>query len=148
MKFLLDTNVISEITRTRPDEGVLNFLHESDEDRTYLSAVTWAELQRGVALLPAGARRQRLSDWLEHDLRDRFGPRILSIDVDIAERWGVLMAASKENGRNVSVMDGFIAATALVHDLCIVTRNEKDFSELGVRLINPWASTDPDAGRA
>jgi hypothetical protein len=144
MSWLLDTNVISELVRARPDPRVLAFIHEADEDRLYLSAITWAEIRRGIALLPVGRKRQLLEDWLAQDLRARFQSRILPIDAEIAEHWGSLMAAAKANGQQVSTIDGLIAASAVVHDLQLVTRNTKDFAKLGVRLFNPWTSANPD----
>lgn len=138
MNLLLDTNVVSELARQRPNEGVFNFFDEADEDRIFLSALSWAEIRRGIALMPEGAKKKALTAWLEDELRERFGARILPVDHDIADRWGVLMAVTKQRGRAVPVIDGFLAATALVHNLCIVTRNTKDFEDLGVRLLNPW----------
>lgn len=139
MNLLLDTNVIVELVRPRPNPNVLTFIHESDEDRMFVSAVTWAELSRGIALLPDGAKRQRLAEWLETDLRERFASRTLSIDAPVADRWGFLMAEMQRKGRALEMMDGFIAATAHYHGLAIVTRNVTDFDDLGVPLINPWA---------
>ena len=141
MNLLLDTNVLSELVRERPHPNVLRFIHEADEDRIFLSAMTWAEIRRGIALLPSGRKQERLTAWLEDDVRERFGPRLLPISIDIADRWGILMAKAKTNGRAVSVMDGFLAATALAHDLHLVTRNVKDFEHLGVEMIDPWAIT-------
>lgn len=148
MNLLLDTNVLSELVRECPHPNVLRFIHEADEDRIFLSAMTWAEIRRGIALLPLGRKRDRLTAWLEDDLRERFGPRLLPISLDIADRWGVLMANAKTMGLAVSVVDGFLAATALAHNLCLVTRNVKDFESLGVELLNPWASADPAAAPA
>jgi len=139
MKWLLDTNVLSELVRERPHPGVLDFIHETDEDRIFLSAMTWAELRRGIALLPSGRKRDRLTTWLEDDVRERFGARLLPVSIDIADRWGVLMAEAKTSGHSVSTIDGFLAATALEHNLHLVTRNSKDFQMLGVALFNPWA---------
>ena len=138
MNYLLDTNVLSELVRENPHPNVMTFIHETDEDRFFLSVMSWAEIRRGIALLPEGRKRERLAQWLNEDLRERFAGRLLPIDLTIADRWGQLMANAKSRGRSPSVVDGLLAATAWVHNLQIVTRNEKDFSDLEVRLFNPW----------
>ena len=143
MTFLLDTNVLSEVTRPKPDSAVIRFLHERDEDRMAVSAVTIAEIRRGIALLPQGRRRRVLANWLEGDLVERFGPRILPIDVRVALVWGDLMGRARTAGLALHVMDGFLAATALTYGLVLVTRNEKDFADTGVSLFNPWSGAPP-----
>jgi predicted nucleic acid-binding protein len=141
MNVLLDTNVLSEARRPAPDLKVLAWLDSVDEDRVFISTASIAELRRGVALMSAGRRRDALTAWIGNDLPMRFANRILPIDQPIAERWGDLMAESRRGGHALSVMDGFFAATALAHDLTLVTRNTKDFAPFGVPLLNPWAST-------
>jgi len=89
-------------------------------------------------LLEDGRRRTALAAWLAHDLSARFSERVLPIDHAVAERWGDLMAQSRRSGVALSVMDGFFAATALAHNLTLVTRNVKDFAAFGVPLLNPW----------
>ncbi|MBV9136058.1 MAG: type II toxin-antitoxin system VapC family toxin [Hyphomicrobiales bacterium] len=138
MNVLLDTNVLSELRRPAPELKVLSWLDSVDEDRVFISTASIAELRRGVALMSAGRRRDALAAWIGIDLPARFGNRILSIDPAIAERWGDLMAESHRTGKALSVMDGFFAATALAHDLTLVTRNTKDFSPFDVPLFNPW----------
>lgn len=136
MNLLLDTNVLSEVRRPAPSPKVLAWLDTIDEDRAFISVATIAELRRGIALLDDGRRRAAL--WLAHDLPARFADRVLPIDHAVAERWGDLMAQSRMGGVPLSVMDGFFAATALVHHLTLVTRNVKDFAAFGVPLLNPW----------
>ena len=138
MNVLLDTNVLSEVRRPAPDLRVLAWLDAIDEDRTYISVASIAELKRGIALMDDGRRRIALSDWLAQDLPERFAGRILPIDPAIAGRWGDLMAEARMSGFALSVMDGFFAATALDRNLVLATRNTKDFSPLGVSLFNPW----------
>lgn len=138
MNLLLDTNVLSEVQRPAPSPKVLAWLDTIDEDRTFISVASIAELRRGIALLEDGRRRTALSVWLAHDLPERFAGRILPIGPAVAERWGDLMAQSRRSGIALSVMDGFFAATALTNDLALVTRNVKDFAALGVKLLNPW----------
>jgi predicted nucleic acid-binding protein len=138
MKVLLDTNVLSEVRRPAPDPKVLAWLDTIDEDRAFISVASIAELRRGIALMDDGRRREALAAWLAVDLPARFSGRILPIDPAIAERWGDLMAQSRREGFALSVMDGFFAATALVSELVLATRNTKDFAPLGVPLFNPW----------
>ena len=139
MSYLLDTNVVSEWTRPRPDPGVLAWLDAVDEDRVFLSVVTLAELRRGVARLPAGAKRDRLDDWLRRDLLLRFEDRILPVDPDVADSWGEIVAARDAMGRPLAAMDALVAATTIVHRLTLVTRNEMDFQLTLGPIVNPWS---------
>ncbi|MBR1208184.1 MULTISPECIES: type II toxin-antitoxin system VapC family toxin [unclassified Bradyrhizobium] len=138
MKVLLDTNVLSEVRRPAPEPKVLAWLDTIDEDRAFISVASIAELRRGIALMDDGRRREALAAWLAVDLPGRFSGRILPIDPAIAERWGDVMAQARQSGFALSVMDGFFAATALVGELVLATRNTKDFAPLGVSLLNPW----------
>lgn len=138
MNVLLDTNVLSEVRRPVPDLKVLAWLDAIDEDRTFISVASIAELKRGIALMDEGRRRDALASWLAGDLPARFAGRIVPIDPAIAERWGDLMAQARRSGIALSVMDGFFAATALARELVLATRNTKDFAPLGVLLFNPW----------
>ncbi|TGN89296.1 type II toxin-antitoxin system VapC family toxin [Bradyrhizobium yuanmingense] len=138
MNLLLDTNVLSEVQRPAPSPKVVAWLDRIDEDRAFISVASIAELRRGIALLEDGRRRTALAAWLAHDLPARFAERVLPIDQTVAERWGDLMAQSRKSGVALSVIDGFFAATALVNDLTLVTRNVKDFAAFGVPLLNPW----------
>jgi toxin FitB len=138
LNYLLDTNVVSEWTKLRPDEGVINWLAETDEDRIFLSVITLAELRHGAQRLPAGARRVRLEQWLSHDLTQRFDARVLPVNEGIADTWGRLMAAAQGVGRQAGTMDALIAATASHHSMTLVTRNVTDFMVLGVLVANPW----------
>lgn len=138
MNVLLDTNVLSEVRRPAPDPKMLAWLDTVDEDRAFISVASIAELRRGIALMDDGRRREALTAWLAEDLPARFAGRILPIDPAIAERWGYLMAQARQSGFALSVMDGFFAATALVRELVLATRNTKDFAPLGVSLLNPW----------
>jgi len=138
VNLLLDTNVLSEVQRPTPAPKVLTWLDGVDEDRVFLSVASIAELTRGIALMDDGRRRAALAAWLDNDLPERFGDRILPIDYAVAPRWGDLMAQSRKSGVALSVMDGFFAATALAKELTLVTRNVKDFDSFGVPLLNPW----------
>lgn len=138
MNFLLDTNVLSEVRRPQPDPNVLTWLDQVDEDRVYLSVISIAEIARAVALLESGKRKTELAQWLENDLPIRFGGRVIAVDMPAALVWGQLMAAAKNGGYALSVMDGWIGATAQAKELTLVTRNTKDFENLGIALLNPW----------
>jgi toxin FitB len=138
--YVLDTNVISEVVRPRPDANVINWLDETDEDRLYLSVVALAELRRGVELMPPGRRRNALTVWLTEDLPARFDGRVLPVDRTVADAWGTVMARARRAGVGLSSMDGFFAATADVHGFTLVTRNVSDFRALGISLLNPWQS--------
>jgi predicted nucleic acid-binding protein len=139
--FLLDTNIPSELIRTQPEPRVTQWVR-SQEDRTlFLSAVSIGELRRGFTMLPAGNRRTRLERWFEDDLLVWFDRRILPLTKTVANRWGVLDGECQLRGMAANTADGMIAATALEHDLTLVTRNTKDFTGLGVSILNPWDVT-------
>ena len=138
MNFLLDTNVISEWVKPQPNRNVVSWLAEADEDRVFVSVVSFAEIRRGVELIAPGRRRQRLSQWLDHELPLRFEGRILTIDRAVADTWGVVVARREKVGQTLGSIDGFVAATAEVHGLTLVTRNTIDFDQVGISLLNPW----------
>jgi predicted nucleic acid-binding protein len=138
VNFLLDTNVVSEWTKSRPDAGLVAWLAEADEDRIFLSVITIAELRHGIERLPAGARRRRLDTWLTEQVPLRFEARLRVIDAETANIWGQVMARGQAAEHPPGTMDAFIAATVLRHEMTLVTRNVADFETLGVRLVNPW----------
>jgi predicted nucleic acid-binding protein len=138
VNFLLDTNVVSELVKVTPHAQVVKWLFEADEDSIFLSTVTVAEIRYGIEGMPAGNRRDRLIAWLENDLIARFEPRILSVDLAVADAWGSIVARSNKGGRKLTVIDGFLAATAELHGMTLVTRNVRHFENLGIQLFNPW----------
>ena len=138
--FLLDTNCISELIRANPDPLVLAWIQTAREDLLFLSVLTLGEIRKGVAGLSQGKRRAQLEAWLELDLQARFAGRVLAIDSQIADRWGLLTADAKRKGRPLSAIDGLLAATALHHNLTIVSRNVNDFTPAHVPVLNPWSS--------
>ncbi len=140
MRLLLDTNVLSEVTKPRPDGRVLEWLDRLDEDRTFISVVSIAEIRRGVALMDSGRKRDALAEWLARDLPARFEYRVIPVEESVALAWGDLMGLAKRAGRGLASMDGLIAATAIAHDLTLATRNTKDFEGFGIDIIDPWAS--------
>lgn len=138
MNFLLDTNVISEPMKARPNAGVLDWLAAVDEDSTFLSVVTITELRYGIERLATGRRRDLLERWLRKDLSSRFEGRILPVDVGIADACGKLVARSESLGRPIEPRDAFVAATAEVHGLTLVTRNASDFEPTLKAIETPW----------
>ncbi|MBN9064265.1 MAG: VapC toxin family PIN domain ribonuclease [Rhizobiales bacterium 65-9] len=140
MKFLLDTNVVSELSRPNADARLTAWASQLPEDKLFLSVITVAEVRRGIANLPPGKKRSDLDEWLRSGLLDRFRDRILGVTIGVAELWGLLAAHAKSKGIGFEVMDGFIAATAIEHDLVVATRNTRDFSALDLKFINPWLS--------
>jgi predicted nucleic acid-binding protein len=136
--FLLDTNVPSELTRPKPDPRVAQWLENTDDELMYVSVISIGEVCKGFTVHPEEHRRASLRQWLENELRPWFAGRILPISEAIAERWGVLEGECQLKGLTFSAPDGLIAATALEHDLTVVTRNVKDFTGLGVAVLNPW----------
>ncbi len=137
MNFLLDTNLVSEWTRPRPNRGVIEWLAQADEDRVFISVITLAELRHGVDRLPVGKRRSQLDEWLRAALPLRFEGRVLAIDAVVADACGTLVAQRDAMGRPIQAMDALIAATARVRQLSVVTRNVDDFKP-SVAAINPW----------
>ena len=135
--FLLDTNVVSELIRSQPEPRVQSWIAAQDDVLLYLSVVTVGELHKGLGLLPPSERWKKLEHWLRQDLTPRFRGRILPVTHAIAERWGALEARCHLNGVGLSTADGMIAATALEHDLTVVTR-DASFTRLGVMVLNPW----------
>ena len=136
--FLLDTNVPSELTRPKSDPQVEKWLDDADDDQLFFSVVSLGEIFKGLTILPESKRRQQLQRWIDETLRPWFEGRILPVSEPIAERWGILAGECQLKGRPLKVADGLIAATALEHGLTVVTRNVKDFSDLNVRVFNPW----------
>lgn len=139
MNFLLDTNVISEWVKPRPDSGVATWLAGADEDRVFVSVISLTELRYGIERLPAGARRQRLERWLQEELPGRFEGRVLPVDGEVADISGRLMAHNEAIGRTIGTMDVFIAATARVQGLTLVTHNVSHFEAMVKPVVNPWA---------
>jgi len=138
MSFLLDTNVVSESTKPRPNVGVVAWLTGVDEESVFLSVITLTELRYGVERLAPGRRRQRLDRWLQEELPLRFEGRILPIDALVADACGKLVAQTESVGRPIEARDAFIAATAQVHQLTLVTRNASHFETTVKSILTPW----------
>ena len=136
MSYLLDTNVLSELVRPKPSEAVLVWFSGVPDESLYISALTIGEIRKGVEGVKDIKCKEKIRVWLEHELPEWFDKRVLSIDIDVAERWGRLQAQAQ---RPVPAIDSLLAATALHHGLRMVTRNEKDFAYQGLEVINPWS---------
>jgi predicted nucleic acid-binding protein len=137
--FLLDTNVVSELTRPRPDVGVTNWMNAADEEFLFLSVLTLGEVRKGIATVQDPARKVRLETWLSRGLIARFDGRILGIDQAVADRWGQITGSLALRGTPLSVIDGLLAATALHHNLTLVTRNKRDVEFTGAAVLDPWS---------
>jgi toxin FitB len=138
MSFLLDTNAVSEWVKPRPNPGLIGWMESADEDRIFISVVSFAELRYGVERMAAGRRRSRLEQWLHQDLPLRFEDRILPVDANVADAWGITVSRNEAAGRPIGAMDAFLAATAETHQLTLVTRNVSDFPMLK-SVLNPWS---------
>jgi predicted nucleic acid-binding protein len=137
--YLIDTNVISEYNREQlPHPGVVKWLDTTPEASQYVSVLTLAEIEKGILRKEEGKRRRDLQRWFDEDLPARFAGRILAFDAQVASRWAHLTASLLDKGRPLPTLDSQIAATALAHDLVLITRNVKDYAGTGIEVLNPW----------
>lgn len=141
MSWLLDTCVISELVKPRPKTSVVAWIEGNGEDTMFLSVITIGELEKGISRLPGSTKRKQLERWVRHDLAERFRDRLLAIDLNIAARWGTIIGVAEADGQPLPVIDAIIAATALQHDMAIVTRNTGDLERCGAPCVNPWLET-------
>lgn len=135
MKYLLDTNVLSELFKKQPEPKVSGWLKEAEQDSLFLSVLTLGEIRKGIEKMEQGSRKARLVQFLEKEVPAQFEERILPVDLEVAETWGLLEAHA---GRPLPTVDALLAATALTHNLTLVTRNTQDFSFSRLKLLNPW----------
>lgn len=138
--WLLDTNVLSELRRPRPDPKVLRFVSGQSLDLLYVSVVTFAEIRFGIELLQDAGRRMELNDWLTNVLRPMFDERVLDITEDIMLKWRLLVEEGRKTGHTFAQPDLLIGATALEHGLTVVSRNTADFEKANVPVLNPWTT--------
>ena len=137
MKYLLDTCILSETVRSRPDERVLRWFQTTDRKLMYTPAVEIGEIRKGIVRMPQGLRRDQFEGWLER-YRVNYVQRIVPFDADVAHGWGTLVGKLQSKGVTLPIIDSQIAATALHHDMTLVTRNVNDMEPTGVRLFNPF----------
>ncbi len=140
MKYLLDTCVISEIIRPRPDSNVMSWLQSQNESDLYISVLTFGEIEKRIEKATNITRKKRLRLWVENDLKKRFEGRILPIDLKAAVKWGKWQSVSEKMGRPMPAIDGLIAASAVVHNCIVVTRNILDMEQSSAELLDPWIS--------
>jgi toxin FitB len=138
MKYLLDTCVISELAKPKASQKVVDFVSKENEENLFISTLTFGELIKGIEKLPESAKKDELYAWVENDLKERFGSRIIEINIEIAETWGKIQAAVEKRGKPMSAVDSLIAATGIACNLTVVTRNVADMAQSGVLLFNPW----------
>ncbi|HNO31060.1 MAG TPA: type II toxin-antitoxin system VapC family toxin [Anaerolineales bacterium] len=134
----MDTCVVSELISKQPNTNVVNYVDSLDIEDVFLSVITVGEVARGIHKLPNSKRRQELERWLDEDLLIRFEGNIIPLDTHILIQWGDLSARLEKTGITLPVMDALIAATALTHHMTLITRNESDFENTGIQIVNPW----------
>jgi predicted nucleic acid-binding protein len=139
--WLLDTNILSELRRPKPERRVVTFVTEQPLDNLYVSAVTFAEIRFGIELIADAGRRRELHDWLAHKVRPMFDQRVLAVTEDVMFQWRLLVEEGRKAGHTFSQPDLILAATAQHHGLTIVSRNRRDYARTGVLLFNPWTDS-------
>lgn len=138
MKWLLDTCVLSELSRKRPDPKALSWMERVQDDLLFISVLTIGELRKGIVAHRDPQRRKVLTKWLQDEVLEPFADTILPVDCEIAERWGEICGEAERNGRPRPVVDSLLAATAIVHGLTVATRNVGDFADTGALIFNPF----------
>ena len=141
MRFLLDTNILSELRRPRPESRVVRFVESKPLDLLFVSIVTFAEIRFGIEAVADAARRAELNDWLAHKVRPMFEQPVLAVSEDVMFKWRLLVADGRKVGHRYSQPDLIIAATALHHGLTVVSRDTSDFKKARVPVLNPWRET-------
>lgn len=142
--WLLDTNVLSELRRPRPEPKVLEFVAAQPLELLYISTVTLAEIRFGIELVPEPSRRSDLTDWLTHKVRPMFEQRVLPISEDVMFKWRLLVEEGRKTGHTFSQPDLIIAATGQHHGLTVVSRDTSEFTKARVAVFNPWTEPPPD----
>ena len=138
MKYLLDTSVISELTKKKPDPKVIQWIKKNHEVDLYLSVLTLGEIQKGITKLSESKKKKDLREWLEKDLPQRFERKFLAVTMAVAKKWGEIERDTEQKGEKMPAIDSLIAATGIVNNLTVVTRNTEDMERSGVKLLNPW----------
>jgi toxin FitB len=143
--WLLDTNIVSELRKPRPEPKVVSFIAKQPLDSLFVSEVTFAEIRFGIEQVNDPARRAELNDWLTHKLRAMFDRRVLAVTEDVILKWRLMVEEGRKVGHTFSQPDLFIAATALHHGLSVVTRDAADYRRARVPVFNPWTGPSPSA---
>ena len=143
MNYLMDTCVISEIVKPAPSSRVIMWINSIPSERLFLCSLTIGEIRKGLTKLPESKKKERLTDWL-NTLLENYQDRIHSIDITVAENWGVMQGKAENEGMPMSSIDSLIAATSYTHNLILVTRNEEDFQASKLSIINPWNDEEND----
>ena len=138
MNYLLDTCVISELIKKKPNSNIVQWIAEAEESSLFISVFTLGELHKGIEKLPESRKKEKQHAWVSYDFKERFHKRILNYDLQTAVIWAKIQAHAELSGKAVPAIDGLIAATGLSYDLAVVTRNTADMEMSGVTLINPW----------
>lgn len=139
MNYLLDTNIISEFISKNPNQKVADYILTLNENNLFLSVITIGEIKSGIEKLDDGKKKEKLLSWLEHELLIRFENRIVSISIDVMLKWGTLNQKLKSLGTPLPIMDSLIGATCEAENMVLITRNEKDFKNIDIEIINPFS---------
>ena len=138
MKYLLDTNIISELISIQPNQSVIDFLSSIDENDTYLSVITIGEIKAGIENVKSLDKKEKLAKWLDEELLKRFENRIIDINVNVMITWAKISQNLKNIGKPLPIMDLLIASSCIYNEFVLVTRNEKDFKNLELKILNPF----------
>lgn len=139
MNYLLDTCLISELAKSKPDQRVVDWILSENETNFYISVLTFGELHKGVEKLPESKKKEELRIWIADELKNRFQNRVIGIDMRVSILWGKIQCFAEKNGKSMPVIDSLIAATGIAYDLTVVTRNVTDMEQSGVKLFIPWS---------
>lgn len=138
MKYLLDTCLVSELVKPKPNNSVIKWLNSCNENDLFLSVITIGEIQKVISKVSDLNLKSKLENWLNNDLRERFKNRIINIDESISVEWGNIQGVSEKKGIKLPAIDSLIASTVIVYNLTLVTRNTDDFKNTGISIFNPW----------
>jgi predicted nucleic acid-binding protein len=141
LNYLLDTCVISELVKPKPDPCLTRWVRSQEEESLFLSVITIGEIQKGISKLPDDQQKKKvLQDWLSRELQQRFKGRILEITIGAALAWGQVLGECEKKGLTLPAIDSLIAAQGIFHEMTVVTRNIADMEPAGVSLFNPWGT--------
>lgn len=138
MNYLLDTCVLSELIKKNSSQKVIEWVLKTEETKLFISVLTIGEIHKGIEKLPDSKKKEKLHQWVNYDLKERFKNRIIDFDLKTATVWGKIQAHSELSGKSMPVIDGQIVATGISYELTVVTRNTKDMVISGALLLNPW----------